>query len=189
MCNSCQKKTNKSYNSCKKQDNLTFYETPFTKMISQSLGIPDFFCQPFSNIEKKLRTQNIILNRNENLKKYKKYLLKNKNKTINHKVFCIGFQKTGTSSMGIALEILGYNVCGHVNVLGITDPNQREKIIESVLSKTSDYNAFEDNPWCFLYKKLDKLYPGSKFILTTRDSNKWIVSMQKYFGNYDSSIQ
>ena len=32
------------------------------------------------------------------------------------KVFCIGFHKTGTSSLGAALKILGYKVCGPVEV-------------------------------------------------------------------------
>jgi lysyl-tRNA synthetase class I len=44
------------------------------------------------------------------------------------------------------------------------------------------FDAFQDNPWPIIYKELDEKYPNSKFILTVRDSESWLVSQVKHFG-------
>ena len=41
------------------------------------------------------------------------------------------------------------------------------------------YYAASDMPIPLLYKKLDKAYPGSKFILTIRDEEKWLKSVER----------
>jgi hypothetical protein len=41
--------------------------------------------------------------------------------------------------------------------------------------------AFEDIPWPFLYKLIDKNYPGTKFILTIRDPKRWFESWKRFF--------
>lgn len=102
------------------------------------------------------------------------------------KVFCIGFQKTGTTSLGQALEILGHRVCGPV---GVTNPDIRKKALAWAVEKVPDYDAFQDNPWPLLYKEMDRLYPESKFILTTRHPRSWIKSAKKYFGYYESAAE
>jgi len=102
------------------------------------------------------------------------------------KVFCIGFQKTGTTSLGLALEALGYRVCGPI---GVTNPRIREIALGWALTKIPYYDAFQDNPWPLLYKELDYLSPGSKFILTMRRPRSWLRSMRKYFGNYESPAE
>jgi hypothetical protein len=38
-----------------------------------------------------------------------------------------------------------------------------------------------DLPIPLLYRELDKAYPGSKFILTLRDENSWLKSVQKHY--------
>ena len=105
---------------------------------------------------------------------------------MKQKVFCIGFQKTGTTSLGKALEILGYNVCGPV---GVTNPEIKDKALIWALERVKYYDAFQDNPWPLLYKELDFLYPGSKFILTTRNPRSWIKSMYRYFGSYEAAAE
>lgn len=102
------------------------------------------------------------------------------------KIFCIGFQKTGTTSLGHALEILGYRVCGPI---GVTDPRIEVKAMDWALEKIPHYDAFQDNPWPMLYQELDRLYPGSKFILTSRHPRSWIKSAKKYFGYYEASAE
>lgn len=102
------------------------------------------------------------------------------------KIFCIGFQKTGTTSLGRALEIMGYRVCGPV---GVTNPQIQDKALDWAVEKIPHYDAFQDNPWPLLYKELDKMYPGSKFILTTRKPRSWLRSMKKYFGNYEAAAE
>lgn len=97
------------------------------------------------------------------------------------KVFVIGFQKTGTTSLGKALEGLGYSVCG---VVGADDVSpESEAYREKINCSLSVHDAFQDNPWCILYKELDNRFPGSKFILTLRPTEKWILSVVNHFGS------
>jgi hypothetical protein len=95
------------------------------------------------------------------------------------KVFCIGFHKTGTTSLAVALRLLGYRVTGPN---GTKDPDIAEKVYDMAYSLVEQYDAFQDNPWPVLYKELDKKYPGSKFILTRRSAESWIRSQVKDFG-------
>lgn len=97
------------------------------------------------------------------------------------KVFGIGFHKTGTSSLGKALEVLGYRVRG---VTGNKDPDIADKVHE-LAWRTIDgrgYDAFQDNPWPILFREIDERYPGSKFVLTVRPTDKWISSQLRHFG-------
>jgi hypothetical protein len=96
------------------------------------------------------------------------------------KIFGIGFYKTGTSSLAEALTILGYRVTGE---FGIHDPNIENNVYDKVLQIIEKYDAFQDNPWPIIYKFLDEKYPESKFILTIRDTDKWLKSVVKHFGN------
>lgn len=98
---------------------------------------------------------------------------------MENKIFGIGFQKTGTTSLKNALEILGYQVTGP-NEVG--NPEITENVYSIVESLVPQFDAFQDNPWPIFYKELDVKYPNSKFILTLRDSKSWIKSMVKHFG-------
>jgi len=103
------------------------------------------------------------------------------------KIFGIGFHKTATSSLAKALTILGYSTI-HGDQRG-KPPYGDEgrtliKLIEQGnynLPTLDKFDAFSDNPYFSIWKELDKNYPGSKFILTIRDSSKWIESCVKYY--------
>lgn len=107
------------------------------------------------------------------------------------KIFGIGFQKTGTTSLAEALRILGYRTRHGVLInnpvklksIWIAPPLTREKIAARVLPMAEGADMFCDNPWPILFRELDAAYPGSKFILTTRASESWIASMVRYFGD------
>jgi len=101
--------------------------------------------------------------------------------TASPKVFCIGFQKTGTTSLGNALEMLGYRVTGPTGLTLPDIPNNIHNFIYEVV-ESGEYDAFQDNPWPVLYKELDARYPGSKFILTLRDTPSWLSSIVRHFG-------
>ncbi len=103
------------------------------------------------------------------------------------KIFCIGFQKTGTTSLGKGLELLGFKVC-NPDVL-LLDPKIKDKALRYAIEKIPHYDAFQDNPWPLLYKELDAMYPGAKFILTTRRPRSWLKSMKQYFGNYEAAAE
>lgn len=100
---------------------------------------------------------------------------------VTNKVFGIGFQKTATSSLAAALYMLGYNVTGY---FGIHDPDISETVYDQAFDLADRYDAAQDTPWPVLYKELDEKYPGSKFILTVRPTEKWIKSVVKHFKHY-----
>ncbi len=95
------------------------------------------------------------------------------------KVFGIGFHKTGTTSLAQALSLLGYRVTGPN---GVYDPFIARNVYDMAFALVDRYDAFQDNPWPILYKELDSRYPGSKFILTIRDTDRWIDSVVRDFG-------
>ncbi len=95
------------------------------------------------------------------------------------KIFCIGFHKTGTKSLATALSKLGYSITGPN---GVKDSNISWNVYTMAHKLVKKYDAFQDNPWPIIYKKMDKAYPGSKFILTIRDSESWIKSLVRHFG-------
>ena len=104
------------------------------------------------------------------------------------KVFGIGFHRTGTTSLARALRRIGYRV---QRGFGYNKPNKKIRIPEPVtidkvasvgISMAKFYDGFADNPWPLLYRELDEAFPGSKFILTIRDPQKWIESAVRHFG-------
>lgn len=104
------------------------------------------------------------------------------------KVFCIGFQKTGTSSMRDALESLGYSVTG---VFGHDQSLEdlRATYVERGIELAKGFDAVEDMPWPLMYRELDAAFPGSKFILTVRSTDKWYQSIARHFGSNPYHIQ
>jgi hypothetical protein len=95
------------------------------------------------------------------------------------KVFGIGFHKTGTTTLAIALRRLGYRVTGPN---GTNDPEIEKNVYSMAYALVEQFDAFQDNPWPILYRELDARFPGSKFILTTRSSASWIRSQIAHFG-------
>jgi len=103
------------------------------------------------------------------------------NNQSNFKVFGIGFQKTGTTSLMFALKKLGYDVCdGCGNAM---NPNIRNEVYDVCYALAEKHNAFEDHPWSVLYQEMDCRYPNSKFILTIRPTEQWIKSVSSHFGS------
>ena len=102
------------------------------------------------------------------------------------KVFCIGFHKTGTTSLEVALKKLGYKVTGS---FGTKDPDIAGKVHEAAYAMVERFDAFEDNPWPILYKELDARFPGSKFILTRRPTESWIRSQVKDFAATETPMR
>ena len=96
------------------------------------------------------------------------------------KVICIGWHKTGTSSLGDALLDLGYNVTGAREDLAYS---LLDGDIEPSLEVAKKFEALQDVPWAALYKELDKAFPNSKFILTVREEQDWLNSAKKHFKN------
>lgn len=96
------------------------------------------------------------------------------------KIIGVGFQKTGTSTLREALKILGYSVKDTTPraLIPILRGNYRK-----ILRMIRNYDALEDTPWYMIYRELDRLIPGSKFILTIRDEDSWYTSVSKHIGD------
>lgn len=96
------------------------------------------------------------------------------------KIFCVGFHKTGTCSLEKALEILGYRATGpNLELLSAI----RTDNLQPVFQLVENFDAFLDDPWFLFYRELDERFPQSKFILTERNSDKWLRSVQNHFGD------
>ena len=94
------------------------------------------------------------------------------------KVFGIGLNKTGTKSLGTSLRTLGFkNLSWSREIFDIYLTHGLQGLEEII----DCYTSFEDWPWPLMYRELDKKYPGSKFILTTRESPEiWYRSLCKH---------
>lgn len=95
------------------------------------------------------------------------------------KVFGIGMHKTSTSSLAHALYLLGYNVTGPFVTAHFSD---EDALLQHVLRTAERYDAVQDMPWPAFYRLLDEQFPGSKFVLTTRDTDRWLRSVVNHFG-------
>lgn len=95
------------------------------------------------------------------------------------KLFGIGWNKTGTTTLGLCAEVLGYK---HKSLdLDLLRDMYEKKNIQRAIVEARKYNFFEDWPWPLLYKELDKNFPNSKFILTIRkDPEVWFESIRKH---------
>lgn len=105
---------------------------------------------------------------------------------MKEKVFVIGFQKTGTTSLETALETLGYRVFGGDK--NLMKYQNKEDLKEYILGVMQNWDAVQDMPWPLFYRELYDLYPNAKFILTYRRPDKWIESVVRYFGSIRNPI-
>ena len=96
------------------------------------------------------------------------------------KLFGIGFHKTGTTTLDKVYQILGYNACPVRTDLAESLSNGN---LEPTFEVVKQFDAFQDNPFPILYKELDQAFPGSKFIMTVRDDDKWLRSIVNSFGS------
>ena len=103
------------------------------------------------------------------------------------RVFCIGLNKTGTSSLHVALNILGYNSVhaktpDGINIKQKIESNFHEGI--DIIDGLKGYTAFldwdKDETSHLIFKEFHKQYPKSKFILNTRELNSWLDSREKH---------
>ena len=78
-----------------------------------------------------------------------------------NRVFVIGMNKTGTTSLNQAFKDLGF-----------TSVHDHPFDLEN--------DCFSNGHYYVIYETLDKLVPNSKFILSVRDTKDWILSRLKH---------
>ncbi len=98
------------------------------------------------------------------------------------RIFCISFQKTGTTSVGDFFDSFGYPTARWKHCLrNHWQVSWYEGDFESIFASKDFKNnqVFEDSPWWFpeFYKVLYHRFPDSKFILFYRDEDEWFRSM------------
>jgi hypothetical protein len=83
-----------------------------------------------------------------------------------NKIFGIGLAKTATSSLARAMSILNF---------------KSKHYLFDVENDLKKYEFLNDMPIQTRYKQYDSKYSNSKFILTIRDEESWLKSVQKQF--------
>jgi len=98
------------------------------------------------------------------------------------KVFGAGFGRTGTMSLKIALEKLGFGPCYHMKEI-VPRPSHIKRWYDISNDSSAkwnelfiDFNSGVDYPICLFYKDLIDTFPNAKFILTLRDFDSWYNS-------------
>jgi hypothetical protein len=98
------------------------------------------------------------------------------------RIFCISYQKTGTTSVADFFRYFGYPVAKLEASWIFSWPKKWynghfEAIFKSIYFRC--FQVFEDDPWFYpeFYKYLFHKFPKAKFVLFTRDSENWFNSM------------
>lgn len=119
-----------------------------------------------------------------------------KRKPRKRKVCVVGMQKTGTTSMDVALRRLGYDVGEAWSVVNKAlrklepgDPAADELVTKLAVKQLRKHDAIQDSPSAFVFDAYDRAFPGSKFILTTRPVDDWLRSFQGYFPEKSSPLR
>jgi hypothetical protein len=100
-------------------------------------------------------------------------------------VIATGFGRTGTLSLKTALERLGLGPCHHM-VDVFAHPRQIRPWLSAATAREADwdrllvgYESCVDGPTSAYWRQLAEHYPKAKVILTTRDPDRWLASMQR----------
>tara|TARA_R110002073_G_scaffold289878_8_gene454800 strand:+ start:10830 stop:12257 length:1428 start_codon:yes stop_codon:yes gene_type:complete len=96
------------------------------------------------------------------------------------KVFGLGLSRTGTRSLTGALQVLGWDT-SHYPIDEDTYTELANGQYDLTLLKY--YDGLTDITTIPYYQQFDKMYPGSKFILTVRDKESWLRSCQNHWFN------
>jgi hypothetical protein len=101
------------------------------------------------------------------------------------KIIGAGFGRTGTASLKVALEMLGFGPCHHMFEV-LRDPQQIEAWSRVVHQGDRHWDAiftrFQsacDWPSAAYYRDLMAAYPEAKVILTVRDAEGWYDSVRE----------
>lgn len=93
-----------------------------------------------------------------------------------------GFGRTGTLSLKLALEQLGFGPCYHMMELQ-NHEGAAAGWLRAARQEPMDWDAFlqgfpavVDWPACAFYRELHAAFPAAKVILTVRDPDKWYAS-------------
>ena len=101
------------------------------------------------------------------------------------KVFGIGMFRTGTTSLGRCLDILGHRTLHGpwwptpemIRDPWYLQPEAWAAFDDVIQAKLTEYDAFQDYPWMYAYRQADSGCPDARFVLTVRDP-EWVVDSE-----------
>ncbi len=107
-------------------------------------------------------------------------------RAVSLRVIGVGFGRTGTLSLKLALERLGFAPCEHMSNL-FADPERVARWREAARRKEAGepidwgplfdgYGATVDWPGVFFWRELIAAFPDAKVVLTVRDPDRWYAS-------------
>jgi len=100
------------------------------------------------------------------------------------KYFCVGFNKTGTTSLKRAFRELGC-VMGDQRTAELLLEDWAVRDFRRIIRYCRSGQVFQDVPFSlpYTYQAVDRAFPGSKFVLTIRDSSEqWYASITRFHG-------
>ncbi len=96
-----------------------------------------------------------------------------------------GFGRTGTLSLKVALEQLGFGPCYHMSE-AFANPDHAQVWHDAARGTMPDWHEFlgayrsvTDWPACYFWRALIGAAPAAKVLLTVRDAQAWYRSMSK----------
>ena len=99
------------------------------------------------------------------------------------KIIGAGYGRTGTLSLKVALDELGFGPCYHMTEV-FRSPEDIPRWEAATRGETIDwaellegYSSIVDWPGCAFYAELMQVYPDAKVLLTVRDPEKWYESV------------
>lgn len=98
------------------------------------------------------------------------------------KIFCIGQNKTGTTTIETVLKGFDYQLGNQVQGEWLLDA-WYTRDFKSIIKFCKTAEAFQDVPFSlpYTFEHLDVAFPNAKFILTERDSaEQWYQSLTKF---------
>jgi hypothetical protein len=98
------------------------------------------------------------------------------------KVFCIGLNKTGTTSLEHVLKRLGYEL-GDQHAGEKLLPHYLKRDFKPIIDFACSADAFQDAPFSYpiTFLPLDQAFPNARFILTVRDDvDQWYQSLVRF---------
>ncbi len=116
---------------------------------------------------------------------YSNMILSNPDKKppyLNKKIFCIGRNKTGTTSIEQILKEFGYKV-GIQSDAELLIHDWAVRDFRRIIKYCETADAFQDVPFSldYTYQVLDYAFPGAKFILTVRNNaDEWYESLIRF---------
>jgi hypothetical protein len=94
------------------------------------------------------------------------------------KVFGLGLSRTGTRSLSAGLHVLGFDTVHYPTDKATLDTFVRG---DARFPQLDDYDGLTDITVAPYFEDLDRLYPGSKFVLTVREEAGWLKSCKNHW--------